>query len=268
VLPLRDENPTSRTAYVTIALIVINLAIYFFIQIPKGSGTVEETQFTYEYAAVPCELDTGRPIVVVPVGDAVPSRDASCFLPGRGDFVPQPVAPGKNVWLAVVYSMFLHGSVLHVLGNMLFLWIFGNNVEDQLGPVAFLAFYLVGGIVASGVHIAVNLDSTVPIVGASGAIAAVMGAYLVWFPHARILTVLVPLIFIVLRLPAVIVLGFWFVMQFLTQNSSGIATLAHIGGFVFGVLVALLLRPVGFPRAHVRPAGTYREYDDDVGRGY
>jgi membrane associated rhomboid family serine protease len=264
VLPLRDENPTVRTAYVTIALIVVNLAIYFFIQIPKGSGTAEETRFTYEFAAVPCELDTGRPVVVVPLGSPVPAPDGACFLSGRGNFDPQPIAPGKNVWLAVVYSMFLHGSVFHVLGNMLFLWVFGNNVEDQLGPVAFLAFYLVGGIVASAVHIVANLDSTVPIVGASGAIAAVMGAYLVWFPHARILTVLVPLVFIVLRLPAIIVLGFWFVVQFFTQESSGIATLAHIGGFVFGVLVALALRPFGFPRTRVGAGGPYNELE----RGY
>jgi membrane associated rhomboid family serine protease len=249
VLPLRDENPTSRTAYVTIALIVVNIAIYFFIQLPKPSGSSEEIRFTYEYAAVPCELDTGKPVVLVPAGQAAAISDAKCALAATGITRPQPLAPHKNVWLAVVFSMFLHGSVLHVLGNMLFLWIFGNNVEDQLGPVAFLAFYMVGGIAASAVHIGFNLDSTTPIVGASGAIAAVMGAYIVWFPTARILTTILPFFFIILRLPAVVVLGFWFALQFFTQESSGVATLAHIGGFVFGALVALALRPFGFPRA-------------------
>ena len=147
--------------------------------------------------------------------------------------------------------MFLHGSILHVLGNMLFLWIFGNNVEDQLGPFWFLVLYLVGGVVASLVHILGNLDSTSPFLGASGAIAVVMGAYIVWFPRARVLT-LVPIVFIFLpvRLPAIVVLGLWFVLQFFTQSSSGIATLAHIGGFVFGMLVAFVLarRPVSATR--------------------
>ncbi len=175
------------------------------------------------------------------------ASDASAVAVGGIDR-PVPLEAHKNVWLAIVFSMFLHGSVLHVLGNMLFLWIFGNNVEDQLGPFFYLAFYLVGGFVAALVHIAGNLDSAVPIVGASGAIAAVLGAYFVWFPTARVLTVFLPIFFIIFRLPAVFVLGFWFLTQFLTQSSSGIATLAHIGGFVFGALVALVLKAIGFPR--------------------
>ena len=261
MLPLRDENPTSRTAYVTIALIVVNIAIYFFIQLPKPSGSTEELRFTYDYAAVPCELDTGRPVEVVPLGQQPPPENGTCYLPATGIDEPEPLAPHKNVWLAVVYSMFLHGSVVHVLGNMLFLWIFGNNVEDQLGHIPYLVFYLVGGVVAAAVHIVANLDSTVPIVGASGAIAAVMGAYFVWFPKARILTVILPFFFFPFLLPAVFVLGFWFVMQFLTQSSSGIATLAHIGGFVFGALIGLLLRgAAGLPRTRVAPRVPYDDY--------
>ncbi len=259
MLPLRDENPTSRTAVITIALIVINIAVYFAIQFPKSGDTSEDTRFTYEHAAVPCEIRTGHPVVAVPV--ELPIAPNACAVPATGIVAPQPVAPHKNVWLAILFSMFLHGSVLHVLGNMLFLWIFGNNVEDQLGRFFYLAFYLVGGFVAALVHITANLDSVVPIVGASGAIAAVMGAYIVWFPKARVLTVILPLIFFVFRLPAVIVLGLWFVTQFLTQTSSGIATLAHIGGFVFGALVALLLKAAGFPRqlvpAQVREGRRY-----------
>jgi rhomboid family protein len=249
VLPLRDENPTSRTAFVTIALIVVNIAIYFGIQLPKSGNTSEDVTFTYKYAAVPCEVRSGHPVIAVPVPEPIPAN--ACAVPATGIARPEPIAPHKNVWLAILFSMFLHGSVLHVLGNMLFLWIFGNNVEDQLGPYFYLVFYLVGGFVAALVHIAGNLDSVVPIVGASGAIAAVLGAYFVWFPKARVLTVFLPFFFFIFRLPAVFVLGLWFVTQFLTQSSSGIATLAHIGGFVFGALVALLLRGVGFPRTRV-----------------
>jgi membrane associated rhomboid family serine protease len=256
VLPLRDENPTSRRAVITIALILLNVAIYFGIQLPKSSNTAEEVRFTYEYAAVPCEIRTGHPVLAVPV--QLPIAPNACAVPATGIVAPQPVAPHKNVWLAILFSMFLHGSVLHVLGNMLFLWIFGNNVEDQLGPIFYLVFYLVGGFVAALVHIAGNLDSTVPIVGASGAIAAVLGAYFVWFPTARVLTVILPFFFFIFRLPAVVVLGLWFLTQFLTQSSSGIATLAHIGGFVFGAIVALLLRAAGFPHQRV-PLAVPRE---------
>jgi membrane associated rhomboid family serine protease len=247
MLPLRDENPTSRVAVVTIALIVINIAIYFVIQLPQNP--TEQVRFTYKWAAVPCEIHTGHPVVAVP--EQEPIAPDACAVPATGITAPQPVAPHKNVWLAILYSMFLHGSVLHVLGNMLFLWIFGNNVEDQLGRFWYLVFYLVGGYVAAFVHIAVNLNSTVPIVGASGAIAAILGAYFVWFPTARVFTVIFPLIFFVFRLPAVVVLGLWFLTQFLTQTSSGIATAAHIGGFIFGALVALSLKTAGFPRQRV-----------------
>jgi membrane associated rhomboid family serine protease len=255
VIPIRDENPTARRAVVTILLIVVNIAIYFGIQFPKGGGQAE-TKFEYRWAGVPCEVHTGKPVVIVPEGEAPPT---SCAIGATGISTPQPAFPAKNVWLAVFFSMFLHASILHVLGNMLFLWIFGNNVEDQLGPFWFLVLYLVGGIVASLVHILGNLDSASPFLGASGAIAVVMGAYIVWWPRARILT-LVPivLIFVPVRLPAVVVLGLWFVLQIFTQSSSGIATLAHVGGFVFGVLVAFALaRAAGFPRARSNPHYSY-----------
>ncbi len=239
----------------TILLIVVNVAIYFGIQFPKHGGNAEAL-FEYRWAGVPCEVHTGEPVVVVPAGEVAPT---SCAVEARGIAAPEPAFPGKNVWLAVVFSMFLHASILHVLGNMLFLWIFGNNVEDQLGPFWFLALYLVGGIVASLVHILGNLDSTSPFLGASGAIAVVMGAYIVWWPRARVLT-LVPivLIFVPVRLPAVVVLGLWFALQVFTQSSSGIATLAHIGGFVFGALFAFILALLaGFPRARPDPRFRY-----------
>ncbi len=246
MIPIRDDNPTARRAIVTILLIVVNIGIYFAIQMPKQSAA--ETLFEYRWAGVPCEIHTGKPVVIVPDTAVIPA--GSCAVGASGISAPQTAFPSKNVWLAVLFSMFLHGSILHVLGNMLFLWIFGNNVEDQLGPFWFGALYLVGGIVASAVHILGNLDSTSPFLGASGAIAVIMGAYIVWFPKARVLT-LVPIVFIFfpLRLPAIVMLGLWFVIQFLTQSSSGIATLAHIGGFVFGVIVAYVLeRTAGLPR--------------------
>src|SRR5213080_3365385 len=201
VIPIRDENPTRRSAVVTVALIVVNLAVYFGIQYPKSDAA--EARFDYRWAGVPCEVTRNHPLTIESyqsqqcrAGPASPTNE---------------IFPDKNVWLGVVFSMFLHGSILHVLGNMLFLWIFGNNVEDQLGRVAFLVFYLIGGIAASGAHIIGNANSIVPFLGASGAIAAVMGAYIVWFPRARVWS-LVPILFFLglLRLPAALVLGLWF----------------------------------------------------------
>jgi membrane associated rhomboid family serine protease len=246
VLPIRDENPTSRLAIVTIVLIAINVVIYFAVQMPKQGEA--DVRFTYRWAAVPCELDTGKPVQAVPIEDALESEVEGCALVAAGISEPQPVFPEKNVWLSVLVSMFLHGSPLHLLGNMLFLWIFGNNVEDQLGGFFYLLFYVVGGIAASALHVFGDLESVTPFLGASGAIAAVMGAYMVWFPQHRVLT-LIPFLFSAFSIPALYLLLVWFGMQFLTQESSGIATLAHIGGFVFGALIALLLRAVGnFPR--------------------
>ncbi len=163
-----------------------------------------------------------------------------------------PIYPHKNVWLAILFSMFLHASLLHIGGNMLFLWIFGNNVEDRLGHVGYLVFYLVAGVIATGAYILVNADSTVPLLGASGAIAAVMGAYLVSFPRARIRTlILVPPIILWPRLRAWVVLAFWFVSQFFLSPGSGVAWVAHVAGFTFGVLLAGAL---GLGRAPARAA--------------
>ena len=143
--------------------------------------------------------------------------------------------PNKNIWLAVLFAMFMHGSILHVLGNMLFLWVFGNNVEDRFGPIWYLVFYLAMGVVATATYVAFNASSTVPTIGASGAIAGVMGAYIVWWPHARVLS-FVPILFFLglFELPAAVVLGIWFVTQFFTNPNEGIAWLAHVGGFTFG----------------------------------
>ncbi len=142
--------------------------------------------------------------------------------------------------------MFLHAGLLHLGGNMLFLWVFGNNVEDRLSPILFLGFYLLGGVAATAAHIGLDPNSTVPVVGASGAIAAVMGAYLVLFPRARIHSVILfPPIILFRQIPAWVLLAVWFGSQFLVDPTSGVAWAAHVGGFVFGVLVGLPLRAAG-----------------------
>ena len=243
MLPLGDDNPVSRTPIVTWLIIAACLVAYFAWQPTPFSDDVDDIEFNLQYAAIPCEIVEQRPLTVGEVqatfnlGD-----DNACDIDGGRT---PAFDAGKNVWLAVVTSMFLHGSLLHIGGNLLFLWIFGNNVEDRLGKLGYAAFYLVGGVVATLAHVAVGPDSTVPMVGASGAIAAVMGAYLVWFPNARVRTAVIFLLIAVVYLPAKWVLGFWFVLQFFTDPNQGVAWVAHVGGFVFGVVVALLFRGFG-----------------------
>jgi membrane associated rhomboid family serine protease len=281
VIPIRDENPTRRRPVVTITLIIINLAVFFFLQLPKESkpsdfirGVSEADEQTYRYAAIPCELTQRAPL---DIGEFVTSTCNETANTIAGAVATREVFPEKNIWLAVLFSMFMHGSILHVLGNMLFLWIFGNNVEDRLGPAWFLVFYLAMGVVATATYVAFNADSTVPLVGASGAIAGVMGAYIVWYPHARVLSI-IPILFFFgfLELPAGVVLGIWFVMQFFTNPNEGIAWVAHVGGFAGGALVAFALRRVLPPPPYVpprpRPAwggfGGRRNPDDDWDGGF
>jgi membrane associated rhomboid family serine protease len=245
VLPLRDFNPTRRTAVVTIVLIAVNVAVYFLVQ-PEQNDIQGNAEFTYETAAIPCEVTTGEPLSFDEANDPSGER---CE---RHDGGPKPF-PDKSVWLAVLFSMFLHGGPLHLGGNMLFLWIFGNNIEDHLGRVRYLAFYVVAGIVATLAHVVLNVDSTVPLVGASGAIAGVMGAYLVWFPNARILGLI---IMFFTTISAKWFLGFWFVSQFFVNPNEGVAWAAHVGGFVFGVVVALVIRMLR-PARRIAVRGPY-----------
>jgi len=222
VLPLRDNVPTRSRPVVTYALIVANVLVWVLYQLPDLQGSVDELAYH------PCEVE------------------ASCPTIGEG-------------WLlTAITSMFLHGSWAHLLGNMLFLWIFGNNVEDALGKVRFLLFYVLGGVAATALQTFVTLgyasdvEGTIPHVGASGAISAVLGAYLVLLPHAKVLT----LIFFVLReIPAVVFLLIWFGFQLWDGSASlshpeeggGVAFFAHIGGFVFGLLtIRLLARPKSY----------------------
>ena len=248
VIPLRDENPTYRPAVVTVGLIVACVATFVFVQ-PDADrslgdlGTdeqIESIEFAYEYAAVPCELVKGRPLTVREVVRTQAGGDATaCDDDPRG----RSLFPDKSIWRSVIVSMFLHGGWFHLGANMVFLWVFGNNIEDHMGPLRYLVFYALAGVVATAAHIVVQVDSTVPIVGASGAIAGVMGAYLVWFPWARVRTfVLLGFIPLWPRLPAAVLLAAWFALQFLTASDSGIAWVAHVGGFAFGALVAVAAR--------------------------
>ena len=256
VLPLRDLNPTKRVPIVTLLIIAINVVVYLLVQ--PHSTAQKSDAFVYEHAAIPCEIVHGRPLTVRQF------RLGSCSVP-KGDVALQtnhglvgvantPLVAHKNVYLAVFVSMFLHANLLHLLGNMLFLWIFGNNVEDHLGPFGYLLFYLVAGVVATLAFVAANAGGVSPLIGASGAIAGVMGAYLVWFPRARILSVVLPLVFLPFYVPAALVLAVWFVTQFFTDPNSGVAWVAHVAGFAFGAAVAVSLRRTHGPVSrHIPP---------------
>ena len=252
MIPLKDYNPTRRPAVVTVLLIAANVFVYFLIQRP---GAQNQTSFSFAYAAIPCELAEGRPLSTDELkrtfnGDGAEACDRAA---GRAD--PSPLRfPQKHVYLAVLYSMFLHGSLLHIASNMLFLWVFGNNIEDRMGVVGFVAFYLASGIVATLAHVAVQPNSTVPVVGASGAIAGVMGAYLVLFPNVKIRSLLIYFLVLIRDIPAKWLLGFWFLLQFFTNPAEGVAWVAHVGGFLFGAVVALLLRDRLRPAPDISPA--------------
>ncbi|HET7207503.1 MAG TPA: rhomboid family intramembrane serine protease [Terriglobales bacterium] len=228
MIPLRDDTPRFSTPVVTYFLIILNVLA-----------------FLYELA-VGAQSQYGLNSLIVQFG-IVPRHEVA-VLTGAS-----PLGPGAAI-VPIFTSMFLHGSWLHIIGNMWVLWIFGDNIEDYLGHFKYLLFYLVSGLAAGLLHIAFNLSSRVPSVGASGAIAGVMGAYFVLYPRARVLT-LVPLIvfFTFWWLPAWIVLGYWFVVQFLSgaataiaatnQTTGGVAFWAHVGGFVAGILMIKIVPP-------------------------
>ena len=237
MIPLHDENPTQSLAWVTIALIVINIAVFVLIQPRADTG--EGIEFSYEYAAIPCEVVEGRPLSAEEIRSTYAGDNNAC----QGDNPSgATVFESKRPWIAIAASMFLHGDWLHLGFNMLFLWIFGNNVEDHLGKLRYIAFYLAGGVVATLAHVAIQTSSTVPIIGASGAIAGVMGAYLVWFPNARVRTLLFFGLILFLQIRAKYLLLVWLASQFLITNNGGVAWMAHVGGFIYGVVIALAVR--------------------------
>jgi membrane associated rhomboid family serine protease len=221
MLPLRDDQPRYSAPWVNSFLIGLNLLIFFF-----------------EFTLDPRSLE-----LLIREFGVVPSHLAA-FLAGS------PKYPLPAIVLPFFTSMFLHGSWLHVLGNMLYLYIFGDNVEDYLGHFKYLVFYLLTGLIAMATQVAVNLHSTAPTVGASGAIAGVLGAYFVLFPRARVLTWVFEVLILVIWIPAWIILIYWFFLNFLSgtatmlaihrQNMGGVAFWAHVGGFISGALMIKL----------------------------
>lgn len=228
MFPIKDNVPTRSFPIVTVALIAINVAVWIFYQVPDLEGSVMELAYH------PCEVENSCPVV------------------------------GEDWPLTALTSMFMHASWLHIGGNLLFLWIFGNNIEDALGRVRFLAFYLLGGFAATALQTFITLsygtqlDSEIPNLGASGAISAVLGAYFVLLPRASVVTVIFLLIIFIREFPAWLFLGFWFVFQLWAGGLSvvqpeaggGVAFFAHIGGFVFGMAAVWLFRK----RRPLRPA--------------
>ena len=227
MIPLRDVNPTHRRPYVTYALVALNLIAFTVWQgFPVTNPTTPaEREVVACYGAWPFELSRLEELPFLAVG-----------------------CDNHSVLLSLFTSMFLHANLLHIGGNMLFLWIFGNNVEDRMGHVMFLLFYLAAGVVAAYTQVLPEPDAQIPLIGASGAIAGTLGAYIVLYPRARILTLVMFFFITFIELPAIVVLGIWFALQFfsgvgelrLPGESAGVAFFAHMGGFVFGVIVAFL----------------------------
>jgi membrane associated rhomboid family serine protease len=230
VLPLKDDIENRRFPVVTVVLIALNALVFLAFQ-----GATADNETTFAFGAIPFELSH-------------PGRQCGLVSPTSvacGELDGEPPA-----WLTVLSSMFMHGGFLHLAGNMLFLWIFGNTVEDSMGRIRFVAFYLLGGVAALALQTLADPDSVVPTVGASGAVAGVLGGYALLYPRARVVT-LVLLVFLVtvIALPALAVLGLWFLVQLafgaadLAQpagEGGGVAYFAHIGGFVFGLLLIRL----------------------------
>jgi len=247
VFPIGDDNTGRlRTPYVTYLFIAINVFVFVFLQ---GLGTNE--QFTYAFSTVPQEIRTGQDVakpVRVEFGDQTAT-------------IPLQPTPG-SVYLTLLVSMFMHGSLMHLLGNMLFLWIFGDNVEDDLGPGRYSAFYLATGILASLAHVVSTFtfgdNPFIPSLGASGAISGVMGGYLVLHPHRRVRVIMLRML---TEVPGYVAVGLWFVFQLISafgvigqgpQSGGGVAFMAHIGGFIAGVVLVKVFAVGSRPPARRR----------------
>ena len=227
MIPLKDDIPTRTVPFVTVGLIAASVLVFLYqasLGLAGDPVALRAAQgFIFEFGLIPCRLTGG------------------CAVPGG---FPSPA-------VTVFTSMFIHGGLFHVAGNMLYLWIFGNNVEDTLGHGRFLGFYLLAGVAAALAQTAMGPSSTIPMIGASGAVSGVLGAYLLLYPHANVLTLVTFGFFIrIVRIPAMIVLGFWIVVQLLNGlvtfgNSArgGVAWFAHIGGFLAGLVLLWVLRP-------------------------
>jgi membrane associated rhomboid family serine protease len=228
VFPIKDNVPTRSFPILTVALIAVNAAVWLFYELPNLNRAVDELAYH------PCEVEDSCPVV------------------------------GEDWPVTAVTSMFMHGDWLHIIGNMVFLWIFGNNVEDSLGKVRYVLFYLLGGFAATALQTFITLgygtqaESEIPNLGASGAVSAVLGAYLLLLPRARVVTLIFLLFIWIREFPAWIFLGIWFVFQLVAggmslvspEEGGGVAFFAHIGGFVFGMATVYLFRK----RRPLRPA--------------
>ena len=215
MIPFKDDNPTSRVPILTIALITLNVAVFIIQFLYPGNLR----HAVYSYGAIPHYLLTFNTV--------------------------QPIHPAMTIFT----SMFMHGGLLHLISNMLYLWIFGNNIEDRLGYVKFILFYILCGVGAAYSHALATPASMVPMIGASGAVSGVLGAYLILYPQAKVHTLIFLGFFIkVVRLPAAVVIGFWIIIQFINgllsksiASQAGVAWFAHIGGFVLGIVLLKLL---------------------------
>jgi rhomboid family protein len=260
LIPLRDNLPTDRLPVLTIAIIAINFFVFLFLQGPSfslSSGQEVETKPIVEFGAIPYRVShpgkdcvlavttgqdaTGATVTAEqPVCQGTAEYRAAAESGTQVERISQPPA-----FLTILTSMFMHGGWLHILFNMLFLWIFGNNVEDSMGRVRYAVFYLLGGVAAALTQVFVSPDSQTPLVGASGAIAGVLGGYALLYPRARVLTLVFAFFIFFVEIPALVMLGIWIFLQFLPAvgqlaspdvgSQGGVAYFAHIGGFVFGL---------------------------------
>jgi membrane associated rhomboid family serine protease len=242
LFPLKDNIPTRNFPIVTVVIIAINVFVYFAVEQGRFSD-VKNQNAVIELSFIPYELShQGKECAQI--GDQIGCGTKQELVDAGAKDTSQP-----SVFLTIFTSMFMHGSFLHIAGNMLFLWIFGNNIEDAMGRLKFTGFYLAGGIIAALAQFAIDTNSATPTLGASGAVAAVLGGYALLYPRARVITLIFIIFFItVIELPALAVLGVWFVLQLIDAGSStvggggaSVAYFAHIGGFLFGLLFVKLL---------------------------
>jgi membrane associated rhomboid family serine protease len=271
MIPLYDHNPTHRTPLVTVALIAINTLVMVWL---ATLSPIEQQQAAITHGFIPARVEQLRSqqVLEVKLQEMAEAHDRS----GRVRNVVRDVgtislSPSRaSIILSLLTTMFMHGGWLHLVGNMWFLWIFGNNVEDRLGHVAYVSFYLIGGLLATACHWAYDPASTTPVIGASGAVSAILGAYAVHWPRATVTTLVFLGFFITtVEIPALVWLGIWFGGQLLEAGASrdlGVAVWAHIGGFVAGAILMPILCRVIRPPADPEPM----DLADDVpiiGRG-
>ena len=257
MIPLRDNIPTDRFPVVTLGIIVVNFLVFLFLQGPSfslSSGQEVDAKPIVEYGAIPYRIShPGKKCVLAVPG--TPQEQPACegteiFREAlQADPPPQKISQ-PPAFLTIITSMFMHGGWLHIAFNMLFLWVFGNNVEDSMGRVRYAVFYLLGGIAAGLTQVLVSPESQTPLVGASGAIAAVLGGYALLYPRARVLTAVFVFFIFFVEIPALVMLGIWIFLQFLPAvgqlaspdvgGQGGVAYFAHIGGFLFGLALIKL----------------------------